>query len=324
MQKSNIIGTLLILLASSLAGIACEDARSIANSSGGDGDGDADTDIDADTDADSDSDADSDGDTDAQEYSGCDFMDILFIVDISASMMQEQDNLDDNFPAFIQVLDDYVAADDTFAEYRIGVTNSSINADWGDGPTTMGMDGALHDGDVWGGDCELGAMPWIDAPAVGVADKFSCVADNPIPPGGGTDLGHEMPFYTLQMFGEKLTDGQANEGFYRKDEDSLLVIVILTDEDEDDFSPVTPAMAKANLDAIAGGEERYVVVTIAGPEACDSAFGSAADAVKLQEFTDLVPKRLLRKTSAKGIVSVALQDALQVMTVSCDELPEIE
>src|SRR5262245_33745524 len=50
---------------------------------------------------------------------GCSFMDVLFVVDISASMHEEQANLAANFPAFVQVLDDYVANDDNAQGYRI-------------------------------------------------------------------------------------------------------------------------------------------------------------------------------------------------------------
>src|SRR5690606_37315167 len=78
---------------------------------------------------------------------GCTFIDVLFVVDISASMKEEKQNLDANFPAFVAVLDDYVADPHNGASgYRLGVTNSSI-VDNADGQSTMGLDGALFDGD---------------------------------------------------------------------------------------------------------------------------------------------------------------------------------
>ena len=39
------------------------------------------------------------------DVEGCEAIDILFVVDDSGSMQQEQDNLADNFPKFIEVLE---------------------------------------------------------------------------------------------------------------------------------------------------------------------------------------------------------------------------
>jgi hypothetical protein len=252
-------------------------------------------------------------------------MDILFIVDISASMMEEQANLEANFPDFVAVLDEYVAADDTFAEYRLGVTNISVNGTYDSCTTTMGLDGELHDGVMWSEDCGLGPDPWIDGPAPDVAEKFSCVAENPIPPSGGVDCGREMPLRVIELFGDKTGDGEPNDGFYRKLEESLLVIVILTDEDEDELSPTDAAATKEYLDVLTGGEDRYVVVVIAGPGPgpCSSEFGSAQEAVELGEFTDLVPNSAFGDICL-GDLSPSLEEALSLMTVACEELPPLD
>jgi hypothetical protein len=102
------------------------------------------------------------------------------------------------------------------------------------------------------------------------------------------------------------------------------VIVNLTDEDEDqDYTDTTPAQTKAKLDVFAGGEERYVAVTIAGPMACESQFGEANDAVILQQFTDLVPNGMFGDI-CQGDLSQPLADALDLIQVSCDNLPPPE
>jgi hypothetical protein len=284
---------------------------------------DSDTDTDADTDADSDVDTDSDTDP---PLTGCDYMDILFVIDISASMMEEQDNLDANFPEFVAVLEDYVAEDDTFEEFRVGVTNMSINGVFGECETTMGFDGALFDGVGWSTDCGLEGALWIDGPTAYMAETFSCLADNPIPYGGGVDCGHEMPLEVINRFGPKLADGQPNEGFYREELNSLLVIVILTDEDEDpEYSPATPAGTKNYLDVLTGGEDRYVIVVVAGAQVggCTSDFGSAIEAVTLKEFTGLMPNGFFGDICL-GDLSISLEQALEEMIVACDEMPDIE
>ena len=94
---------------------------------------------------------------------------------------------------------------------------------------------------------------------------FACLADNPIPSGGGSDCGKEQPLAAIEAFGDKLSPGGDNEGFYSVDDNSMLVFVIMTDEDEDPTSPTNAAQTKAYLDGLAGGEGRYGVVVLAGP-----------------------------------------------------------
>jgi hypothetical protein len=298
----------------------------------GDGDGDGDGTGDGDGDGDGDGGVifdvgggDGDGDGDGGSGDGCESIDVLFIVDISASMMEEQENLAANFPDFITVLDAYVSQPDTASSYRIGVTNSSHNDDG----STMGMDGELASASLplqgFGvQDCLDVAQPWIDGPAADVTEKFSCIAQRPVQEGLNnlSDFGHERPLMTTEIFLEKSTDGGVNSGFHQGAE-SMLVVVNLTDEDEDqDFTNTTPAATKAALDAFAGGEERYVAVTIAGPGpgSCDSDFGSAIEATHLKEFTDLVPNGYFGDI-CEGDLSQALEDALALITVSCDNFP---
>lgn len=255
---------------------------------------------------------------------GCLYIDVLFIVDISASMQQEKANLNTNFPNFVAVLDDYVADPNTAASaYRLGLTNSSIvnNAD---GQSTFGLDGALYDGQAnFMGNCDMMGKLWIDGPAPTVADTFSCAA--PLPKSSCnscTDIGKERPLDAIEMFVDKSAVGGVNEDFYRGDE-SLLVIVILTDEDDDATNSLTtPAQTKAVLDQFVQGEDRYVIVTIAGPEntTCDSAFGSAAAAPTLHEFTNAVPNGLLGDI-CQGDLAQSLEQALDVIVDACDTLP---
>lgn len=254
---------------------------------------------------------------------GCSFIDVLFVVDISASMLQEKQNLDDNFPGFVQVMDDYIADPANNATgYRLGVTNSSV-VDNGANQSTMGLDGALFDGTPFIGDCGTGGTPWLDGPAPGISDDFSCLAPNPVSDCMScTDFGHERPLDVLEMFVDKAAPGGVNDGFYQG-EDALLVIVLLTDEDDDAaYTTTTPAMTKTVLDEFVGGEERYVVVTIAGPAmgSCDSAFGSASAAPLLHEFTGLVPNGLMGDI-CQGDLAGPLEEALELIQISCDALP---
>lgn len=257
---------------------------------------------------------------------GCQSIDVLFIVDISASMGEEKDNLELNFPNFVQVLDDYIADPMSGAtSYRIGVTNSSFvqNAE---GMSSFGLDGALYDGEAnFGGSCGLGGVPWIDGPAPDVTTKFACIGRQPKSPCSScTDIGKERPLDAIEGFVDKAAPGGVNDGFFRG-ENSLLVVVILTDEDDDaNNSTTTPAQTKAALDAFASGEDRYVVVTIAGPEStsCDSAFGSADAAPTLHAFTNMVPNGYLGDICL-GDLSTSLSEALALIQTSCDTFPPV-
>lgn len=255
---------------------------------------------------------------------GCEYIDVLFVVDISASMNEEKANLDANFPSFVSVLDAYVGDPGNEAvAYRLGVTNSSIVANKA-GKSSMGLDGALFDGNnLFEDDCEMGGKLWIDGPDPAVASTFSCLA--PDPRSGCnlcTDLGRERPLDAIEMFLAKAAPGGVNAGFYRGDA-SLLVIVLLTDEDDDvENTTTTPAGTKAALDKFTGGEQRYVVVTIAGPKdaACDSVFGSADPAPTLHAFTSMVPNGMLGDI-CQGDLAQALDQALALIQLSCDTLP---
>ncbi|HLT38474.1 MAG TPA: hypothetical protein VK034_19440 [Enhygromyxa sp.] len=257
---------------------------------------------------------------------GCLYIDVLFIVDISASMNEEKQNLNDNFSAFVDVLDQYIADPNTAATaYRIGLTNSSIVNNL-EGMSSFGLDGALYDGQGGGGffpNCDMMGKLWIDGPAPGVAQTFSCAAPTPKSACNNcSDIGKERPLDTIEMFVEKAAPGGVNEGFYRGAE-SLLVIVILTDEDDDaNNTTTTPAQTKAALDEFTDGEERYVIVTIAGPQnsGCNSNFGSASSAPILHEFTNSVPNGLLGDI-CQGDLAQSLEEALDLIVDACDTLP---
>jgi hypothetical protein len=88
---------------------------------------------------------------------------------------------------------------------------------------------------------------------------------------------------------------------------------------------VSPEEAKERLDEFTQGEDRYVIVTVAGREndGCTSAFGDAAAAPRLHEFTGSVTKGLMGDI-CEGDLTQALQEALELITFSCDTLPPPE
>jgi hypothetical protein len=252
---------------------------------------------------------------------GCARMDLVFVMDISASMIEENNNIANNLDGFVDVLDDHIAADNGFESYRIGVTNSSIN----DGCTTLGLDGSLYNGEGLGPagtDCPSYPDLWLDGPESGVAAEFACYADFPVPTDGGADCGAEMPLNVIEMFGDKLTPGGDNYGFYDVLDNSLLVFVILTDESEDPLSTTNAAATKAYLDSLAGGEDRYGVIVLAGPppSGCDGIYGDAIYAEELESFANMVPNGYFN-TLCTADLYLSVQEALEDMIAVCDALP---
>jgi hypothetical protein len=324
--------------------VACEPADDPG--AGTDSDSDGDTDSDSDTDSDADGDSDSDGDS---PY-GCDKMDILFVIDDSGSMAEEQTNLASNFPTFIEVLEDYGTSLGGFFEYRVGVTTTGVTRDFlmqlPPPYPPMNQSSTGPDGELLGQEeCDLGDYPWADGPGVDPA-TFSCMAVR-----GTSGSGTEMPFAAFWQalhWDWQSAPGGPNEGFYRQTENSLLVVVVITDEDDcsiqnggtmtltltggSDCDEATstglfpPEEMKVFLDTLTGGEGRYVVVGIGGEGTggCSSSFGDAAEARRLKELVDLCGEYGVFGDICAGDLSTSLQEALDVMEIACDEMPPIE
>ena len=183
-------------------------------------------------------------------------------------------------------------------------------------------------------DCRFGPQPWIEGPNADIASQFSCVAAAPYPAANTNDCQIELPYNAIQGFGEKVGPGQPNEGFYNRDEQDLLVFVIITDEDQTlyasgtqlaDTAPVIDSpQIKSYLDNLAGGEERYGVIAIAGPGPgqCTSSHGSADEAEHLKELVNSIPNGVFGSICDDDLPGT-LQKGLEKMIVACDELPPI-
>ncbi|MBI2896412.1 MAG: hypothetical protein HYY06_22835 [Deltaproteobacteria bacterium] len=181
-----------------------------------------------------DGDADADGDADDRGIVPGK-VDLLFVVDNSNSMAEEQENLVANFPRLLDGLTTPPDEDgDGGADYapvadlHVGV----ITSDVGDGghatPTcgAAGDDGILVSAArVASDDCadrELG--PWLEGPSGSLASDFACLARV-----GTSGCGIEQP---LEAVRRALIDhgDDENAGFLR--DDSVLAIVFVTDEDD--------------------------------------------------------------------------------------------
>ena len=180
--------------------------------------------------------------------------DILFVVDNSCSMQEEQNALMANFWSFMQVLSG------GGLDYHIGVT---VLDDW-QGQSPIGE--------------LLGEPPFIDTATEDPLGAFSAtVADIGIEGMGQCEVGLEASYRALT---DPLASG-LNAGFYR--EAARLTVVIVSDEPDCstsndcvaiDWPEYVPWLA--NLKG-AGGVDKIFFAAIAGdlPDGCTSSWGNA-------------------------------------------------
>jgi hypothetical protein len=279
---------------------------------------------------------------DAAPVQVCTKMDILFVIDDSGSMGEEQGNLTQNFPQFIEVLDNYMAANGSELDYRVAVTTTGRDLDYVIEPepvpgfpivfppVPMSESG---DNGVMRQECGM-TKRWIDRDDGNVASTFSCVADVGT---GGPSL--EMPLYTTQLaLGDRMEDGM-NTGFLR--EDALLGVIILTDEDDcsrtdnnftighdqcgsgnPDYLP--PSDTVDFLDNLTGSRGRWATAVIAGATDCTSSFGDAIEAANLQDFVTQTGDNAVFSSICDGDLATPLQEAIATFDAACQTFDPID
>ena len=275
----------------------------------------------------------------ANPSDACEKMDVLFVIDNSNSMEEEQGNLVANFPEFVRVLDEYVVAGGRRLDYRIAVTSTAydvvIRYEDDDGRNRSQAFNGLSGAFVRGAACGM-SHDWIVAADMDRESQFSCLARL------GTDGSPlEMPLRAMQSaFVEQVAAGP-NGGFVR--EDALLAIVVVTDEDdcsttEDRINTdaselsvrtgaciyppdalIDPRSVPQVLDEVKGDRGRWAVAVVAGPGpgVCESALGEAADAERLRAFVDETGENAVFSSICEGDLSGALRRALETFDAAC-------
>jgi hypothetical protein len=217
---------------------------------------------------------------------GCDKVDFLFVIDNSGSMSDEQQALIGSFSGFISEIQDTLMAQD----YHIMVTDTDSDGKQGscfqstccnvdcqqwcgqcvdqgcdcvcnnqacpvppaeECDDTLGAGKTKSEGEM---DCGIqGDQRFMVDGQPNLTDTFACAALV------GTDGdGSEKP---MQAVMDGVTDlnqpGECNEGFLR--DDALLVVTVITDEEDDGKSDGDPALWKQIVVDAKGGEPNAVV-----------------------------------------------------------------
>jgi hypothetical protein len=260
-------------------------------------------------------------------------MDIIFVIDDSGSMAEEQNNLAANFPKFVSKIESFKTKSGAKLDYRLAVTTTARNLTYNISVPfggTMPMSEKGDDG-AFRMKKECGTTKrWIERTDANASSAFTCLAKAGT---GGASI--EMPLEATKLaLVDRVNDG-TNAGFLRPD--ALLAIVILTDEDdcsrEDnnftvqndrcDTMPNTQPVThyKQVLDTAAKGEGRWATAVIAGDKQCKSSFGDAIEAKRLKDFVSLAGKNGTFSSICDGDLTVALEKALDTFDGACKTLP---
>lgn len=169
--------------------------------------------------------------------------DILFVVDNSCSMSDEQEELGANFDAFIQ------SFINTTLDYHIGVVEGDLTPD---SPLS------------WGILREYGGARWIDPDTPDPISAFNSLANVGDSGDGACEMGLSGSHAALTTQSQI---GRPNEGFYR--EDALLSIIVVSDE-PDRYGDVNPFTSCNGI-----GPSEYIpwfLYDLKGPTGADKVF----------------------------------------------------
>jgi hypothetical protein len=220
----------------------------------------------------------------------CDAVDLLFVIDNSGSMADEQANLIASVPGFIDGISDRLGVS---TDYHVGVVSTDEAEFNGAGCQQLGALTTRTGGDL-SSDAECG--PYIDGthfitPRDDLEDAFSCAARLGID-GNGLERPMDAMLTALHP-AEDLT--ACNDGFLR--DDALLVIVLITDEEDFEDSEGGPvSWYESVVEAKGGDDERVVVLSLVGhpkPNDCIptqwTGMMGAEIATRILQFTSIFP-----------------------------------
>ncbi len=237
-----------------------------------------------------------------QPMMGCGKMDILFVVDNSGSMSEEQANLAKNFPGFAKVLNEYKTPSGMLLDYHVGVVTTDVTSH------ASGDSGQLRQTKT----CPA-AHEYLSRDDAAVETTLACLAKV------GT-LGDttEQPLAAVQLALSSTLKTGVNAGFRR--DDAVLAIVILTDEEDQsagsNFDNVKIADVAAFLEGVA--PKRWATHVIAGPAGgCTSPNGEAEEAKRLQDFVSIAGKNGSFSSICEADLASGLSQAFKTFDYAC-------
>lgn len=262
---------------------------------------------------------------------GCKKVDLLFVIDNSGSMADEQINLISSFPGFVAEMQSKLVNTES---YHVGIITSDSNQYNGPGCNFIGAlvnrTGGANSSNAVCGPYAAGKN-WMSE-ADDLATKFACAGQ--VGTGGS---GNEQPMYAMlqAVHPQYQQPGACNEGFIRPD--ALLVVVIITDEEDDHEvngcnqlpqpgSPGEPITWFNDLVAIKDGiETNIVVLSLVGPvqppcpalDKCAGGITGAEVATRIIQFTEMFTNGSIGQICAPSYQSF-FSAAISLIDEACD------
>jgi hypothetical protein len=271
---------------------------------------------------------------------GCEKVDLLFVIDNSGSMKDEQVNLVSSFPAFIDEIQVELSSTES---YHIGVISTDdyeFNvADCQQEGAMIVATGGDESSDQVCGPFAAGHHYMTEQDDLDQA--FACAAQIGVD-GDGDERGMQTMQAALSQELNQL--GGCNEGFLR--DDALLVVVVITDEEDDHEVEICGQSAQpgsageppewfAGVTAAKGGFEKWVVVlSLIGPpgpdpvacpalDKCESGVIGAEPAHRISEFTGMFTYGFIGRVCEPSYASF-FQEAVAVIKTACADFNAIE
>ena len=244
--------------------------------------------------------------------SGCKRIDVLFNVDGSGSMNDEQKalrGLDGMAPVFAEFTDALLAELTDVEDFHVGVlspqegvTLLGTHRDFPDTPESPETACGVPEG-----------QRWLVGPSATLAEDFACIASTR---SGTLEL-------TAYNTAEALHDPN-NAGFLR--EDSLVFVVMLTDEDTHDQALARMVEIRARLLSAVDDDLRRLVVlgiaagggTFEAPKSvCAGPYGNAAPARRLAAIVGSLRERGIMQDICGGELASAFTGVLDDVVSAC-------
>ena len=207
------------------------------------------------------------GDESSTGVAACERVDLLFVIDNSTSMAEEQAALVASFPGFISGIESILGVE---TDYHVGVITTDENEFNRVGCRQIGalvtQTGGTQSSDAVCGPYASGTA--FMTPADSLSEAFSCAAKVGTE---GNGLERPMDAVTTMLLADTGSITLCNDGFLR--DDALLVLTIITDEEDDGGSRGGPHDWYDAVVGAKGGEpSRVVALSLLGrpaPNGCD-------------------------------------------------------
>jgi hypothetical protein len=242
----------------------------------------------------------------------CNKVDFLFVIDDSGSMNEEQASLIASFPGFINGVLNLVPSIESF---HLGVTTVSMPVG---NPVECQQQGALVTSTFLSGinSSQSVCGPYVDGynfmtNSDDLAVAFPCAAQVGTM-GGGAEQPIKATVEALDLFIN--SPGQCNEDFSR--DDALLVIVMITDEDDQSGGVVENWFDE--LIWLKGAEENIVVLSLCQTEYCQMISGNTWNNTSedLVDFTNMFTNGFVGDVCAPNYDSF-FNEAMGVIQTAC-------